>query len=136
MTVFGGWSTLNSDDIDSDGWCGGARLLSHRGDWLQIGAEAGIFNVNGGMYELVGALKPTVTVGSFSPHGIFDIGWHNWTEGPSVLGAGAGGGIEWSPVPGGPAWGLESRYHWTLQNEDEPGNMSFAHVAVTARFNW
>jgi hypothetical protein len=137
ITVLAGYADLNGISTGEGGPSYQGRLLSHRGEWIAIGPELGHFATDPGVrFTLTGDVRIGRLDGRSRPYAIGDIGWYSWKDGPSLLGAGAGLGWDWSRPSGGPTYGLEGRYHWTLQNEDEPGNYAFVQVAASARFNW
>lgn len=138
ITLLGGYADFTERESGDAGVTYHARLLSHRGDWIAFGPEIGHFGTDPGVkFQLTGDVRIGPLDGRGWPYAIADIGWYNWDHyGPSVLGAGAGLGWDRSTRPGSATWGVEARYHWTLQNEDEPGNYAFGEVAATARFNW
>lgn len=135
LTLLAGYSRL-AGGSEAEGVHYGARLLSHRSSRLWFGVEAARDVTHPGVSRVVGDLVLRLSPESGRPYLIVDSGWYGWEGGLSLLGAGAGAGIDWFGRDGGSALGIEGRYHWTLQNEDENVNEPFVQVGTTARFSW
>jgi hypothetical protein len=86
---------------------------------VSYGPEIGFVTGHDGIFLLTADLRVGRRFGSIRPYAIGDIGWYNWRDGASLLGAGVGAGIEWERAPGATAFGLEYRHRTSVQTTRE-----------------
>jgi hypothetical protein len=106
-----------------------------------LGAEGGYSWVANGLFSLGGLAQVRLTDEGLRPYGVFAMGWDNWSSqypewgGASLVRLGVGAGLRLR-LGRKTEIQLETRYNWTAQNIDEPGNFSYISVDVGPRFSW
>jgi hypothetical protein len=133
--------TLGRNDTGSGAGFRAALLAHFSNRWLSVGPEASLSGVGAGLFTLGGVVSVSPFHTRIQPYGVFDMGWYSWSgetngAGWSVLGAGIGAGLAVPMGEGRRELRLESRYHWCLQNIDEPAEFNYVSLTAGLGFNW
>jgi hypothetical protein len=138
-----GVAVLTERPEDETGFSVRAALLAQPKRWLGIGPEIAYTDLAGGVFELGGAVSVGPREPGLRPYLIGNLGWQQWKTGinaydtnPSVLTAGFGGGLSFTPGSGSTHLGLETRYHWSPQNIPDREGYRFVSTSAVFRHSW
>jgi|GEM_PF-1996854 len=138
-----GVAVLTERPENESGFSVRATLLAQPKHWLGIGPEIAYSDLAGGVFELGGAVSIGPREPGPRPYLIGNLGWQQWKTGinvydtnPSVLAAGFGGGLSFTPGSGSTHLGLEMRYHWSPQNIQDREGYRFVSTSAVFRHSW